>query len=390
MTDPIREQCQRMSDRELIRALTVDKVSFSDTFHNVAGHELGRRGLSLGDFINRVHIRHNMEPEIETTLQEAVDRIPPVLALWETWFFTNALEQILFFQKEAMWTSVHLVQPEGPPRSCFIESETGLKEVVTQFLNLKPVDHVLQNEIRLDSWRIVSESDSQDLVRIISGRLADRDIPSTVKSQGFRSCACGGGHLKILVPEEYEGDAKSLIKDLDRERDSLYEQAERLPEDAPLPEALELYQRLSVLAPDDALVHFNYGTILFELDQWEQAAEAFTRSAYANPGSRENLQNNLGYLEVISGKMIGGTEILHTRAALSTHLGLEPEVIGMLYKQILEIDPMDAIAHLNLGYLLFQHEGNDWEAANHFQRYLEIHPEAEDRAQIEEILNQLQ
>ena len=390
VTNPIYEQCQRMTDVELIRSLTVDKESFSDEFHNIAGHELGRRGLSVGDFINRVRMRHNMEPEFETTLQEAVEQIPPVLALWETWFFTNALGQTLYFQKEALWTSVHLVQPEGPPRSCFIESESGLKEVVTRFLNLKSVDHILQNEIRLDSWRIVAESDSRELIQIMSGIFADNDIPSTVKSQGFRSCACGGGHLKIMVPEEYEKEARSLVKDLDKERDSLYKKADRIPEDAPASEALELYQRLAVLAPDDALVHFNYGTVLFELKQWEQAAEVFTRSAYADPGSQENLRNNLDYLKAISEKMTGGTEILHTRAALSTHLGVEPEIIGGLYKQILEVDPLDAIAHLNLGYLLYQHEGNDWEAASHFQRYLEINPQAEDRAQIEELLNQLQ
>lgn len=388
-TDPIREQAEQMSDIELVRALTVDKESFSDQFHDVAEHELGRRGLSVSDFISRVRVRHNMEPEFESKLQEAVEQIPPLLALWETWFFTNALEQTLFFQKEALWTSVHLEQPEGPPRSFFIKSEDGLKDVVERFLNLDPVDHILKNEIRLDSWRIVAESDSREFIRVLSGKLGDNDIPSTVKSQGFRSCACGGGHLKIMVPEEFEKDAKSLVSDLERERDSLYQQAERLPDDAPASEALELYQRLAALAPDDALVHFNYGTILFEMEQWEEAAEAFTRSAYADPGSQENLQNNLDYLEAISEKMVGGPEILHTRAALSTHLSADPEVVAALYKQILETDPMDAIAHLNLGYLLYQHEGYDWEAATHFQQYLEINPEAEDRAQIEEILNQL-
>lgn len=388
--NPIHEQCQRMTDIELTRALTVDKESFSEEFHDVAEHELGRRGLSVGDFINRVCVRHNNEPEFETALREAVGQIPPVLALWETWSFTNCFGQTLFFQKEALWTSVHLVQSEGPPQSFFIESEGGLKEVVAQFLNLEPVDHILKNEIRLDTWRIVAESNSRELIQIISGMLADRGIPSTVKSQGFRSCACGEGHLKIMVPEEYEKDAKSLVKDLDKERDRLYMEAGQLPDDASPSKALEIYQRLAVLAPEDALVHFNYGTILFELEQWEHAAEAFTRSAYADPGSRENLQNNLDYLEAISGKMTGGAEILHTRAALSTHLGKDCEAVGALYKQILEIDPLDAIAHLNLGYLLYQHEGNDREPAFHFQRYLEINPGAEDRAKIEEILSRLQ
>jgi len=389
-TDTMREQCAQMTDIELIHALTVDRESFSDQFHDVADHELARRGLSVSDYINQVRIRHNNEPEQESTLWEAVEQIPPILALWETWFFTNSLGQTLYFQKESMWTSVHLVQSEGPPRSSFIESESGLKDVVSKFLNLEPVHDILENEIRLDSWRIVAESNSRELIQILSGMLADKDIPSTVKSQGFRNCACSGGDLKIMVPEEYEKDAKSLVKELDKERDRLYEKASELPEDAPPSEALELYQRLVVLAPDDALVFFNYGTILFESEQWEQAAEAFIHAAYADPGSEENVGNNLAYLEAISEKMIGGTEILHTRAALSTHLGEDPDTIGTLYKQVLEIDPLDAIAHLNLGYLLYQHEGNDWEAASHFQRYLEINPEAEDRTHIEEILNQLQ
>jgi thioredoxin-like negative regulator of GroEL len=389
-TDAMREQCQLMTDIELIHALTVNKDGFSQQFHSLADHELTHRGISLSDFCNKVHVRHNKEPDQETTLQEALDQLPPILTLWETWFFTNCLGQILYFQREAMWTSVHIIQQEGPPRSFFIESEIGLKETVSKFLNLESMDDMLENEIQLDTWRIVYESESQELVRILSGMMADKEIPSTVKSQEFRSCACGGGHLKIMVPEEYEQDAKSLVKELDKERNRLYDEASDLPDDAPASEVMELYQRLSVLASNDALVFFNYGTALFELGQWENAAEAFTHSAHADLRSKENIRNNLAYLEAISEKMPESTQVLHTRAALATHLDFEPESIGALYRDALAIDPTDGIAHLNLGYLLYQHEGNDNEAAAHFKKYLEINLKAEDREHIEEILNQLQ
>ncbi|MBN1779861.1 hypothetical protein JW948_01945 [bacterium] len=388
-TDAIRNRCSQMTDIELIHALTVDKNDFSEQFHQIADMELTRRGLTLQDFLNRVRVRINNGPEQASTIQEAVEQIPSLLPLWETRFFTNSLGHVLFFQKEAMWIRVHFDLPEGQNRSFFIESESGLKDAVQQFLNLEPVDVLPDHEIRLDSWRIVAESDSPDLIRIISGMMAENSIPSAVKSQEYRGCACGGGRLKVMVPHHYEKDARHLVKELDKERDKLYDAASGLPDDAAAADAAGIYQRLAVLAPDDAVVLFNYGTVLFDMEHWDDAAEAFTRSAYADLRDEENGRNCLDYLSAISQKRTGSAEILHTCAALSAQLNADPESIAAIYRRILETDPKDGIARLNLAYLLIRHEGSETEAGSHFQKYLEINPEAEDSEQIKAILDQL-
>ena len=385
-SEQLRVQCREKTDEELVRAVTVDKSQFSEAFQESAGHEMFRRGFSLSDYVNRVRVRHNNEDKDESTLLESLDLIPPQLAVWEAWFFTNVLDQTLFFQKEVLWTSVHFIAQDEAPESYFIESDFEVKDIVSRFLQLEDWRDGLENEVHLETWPILVDSNSVSYIRLVSGKLADQEIPSTVKSQGYRNCACGGGHLKILVPKASERDARKVLKELKKETDHLYKEALDMDDSTDTARALSVYARLAVLAPDDALVHFNYGTLLYEQMLYLEAAESFTSSAMADLGNLANLENNIEYLRAISDERPDDTDILHTLAGLLVQKKAQPREIADCFEKILNLNPLDAIAHWSLGYHYYQFEGADDRVRMHFEKYLELMPDAEDRAQVESIL----
>ncbi len=60
------------------------------------------------------------------------------------------------------------------------------------------------------------------------------------------------------------------------------------------------------------------------------------------------------------------------------------------YQQALQYDPDNAEAHYNLGMLLKDVSRDSDKAMVHFQKYLELNPQAEDRKEVERWLSQLQ
>lgn len=389
MNDDMRAQCELMRDEELVRAITIEKDQFAPSFYDAVNYEMFKRGFALSDYVNKIRIRHSNGPEIETTWDAIESKIPEELSLWEAWFFTNSLEQQLYFQKEAMWTSVHFVAHEEGPESYFIQSDLLMKELVRKFVFLEDWRDGLENDVQLEAWRIVVESDSVDYIKLISGKLADHDIISTVKSQGYRNCACsGGGMYKILVPDEFEIEAKDLMAQLEFETDQLYREAENFTEASDPARELYVYQQLSVLAPDDPFVHYNLGIVLYYQGKYEEAADAFTESAFIDPMNIEMLENNLEYLQEIAQKLPDHLDILHTIAGLLNQKGVPVSEIASVYEKILLQDPMDELAHLNLGYLCYQDEDLESEAIKHFKQYLSLNPNAEDKDEIELIIQQ--
>ena len=60
----ITQQCESMSDEELISALTVDKHEYSMDFHNAVQVELKNRNIEIENLINMVRLKFNDQEDL--------------------------------------------------------------------------------------------------------------------------------------------------------------------------------------------------------------------------------------------------------------------------------------------------------------------------------------
>jgi Flp pilus assembly protein TadD len=172
---------------------------------------------------------------------------------------------------------------------------------------------------------------------------------------------------------------------------SLYRKAEELAKQGDIQQELEVFNHLAKLQPDDEIVFFNRGVLLFNRQRYEEAADSFIQ---ANSNARK--ASHLAIVEDSEAYLRQILEILPRSAGIHhalAHFALNDGNLGEAekhYQNILSLKPDDADAHLNLGYLYYQGDvyQND-RVLKHFQRYLELNPQAEDREAIEAILENL-
>jgi len=383
--DEIAESCRGLPDTDLIRSLTLNQDDYSEEFRHAARDEIRRRGLDFEKLRRTVHVQSG-ELSGGFDLGEALRYSRKEMKPWELCVFVNCLDQTLLVQKEAFWISVHFSSPEGLQKSYFLERQNELEALITGFVRLDDWQSAAKNEIFLETWHVLEESDSPDYLHHLTLALAEKRIPSTVK-QMEPSCHCANP-FRLLVPGESVSEASAVLQSLEEERDGLYEEISRISGSQNQDRELDLYNRLAALAPKDPLVFYNRGVILFEKSQYAEAAEDFSRTVLVDAGNTELVSSSIEYIREISKKIPDDVNVLYTLAGLLSQAGEDSPGIVSLYRKILELQPGDAVAHLNLGYLLYQ-QGNDSEAAGHFRSYLERMPDAPDRESVEKLLEGL-
>ena len=388
MIDPtIAEQCARMADKDLVLALTQHRDHYEPVFFKAAEQELLNRGIRLDDLQNRLVIPVVGSPPIEISLENALMAMDEEMPLWDVRIFINSLNETLVFQKEAFWISIQYAAIDGQTRSFHIEHAEKMKDVLRLFVQMNPKLAETGSEIFINEWPIISESDSIEYLRVLSSKLGEAQIPTTLKKTDGPRCNCGPA-FKLLVAQEYEKDAKKILKSLDQRVAELYAIAESFSEETSVEEELAVYNELADLIQTDPIVLFNRGVILFEKQQYEQAALDFIRSAHMDPGNLENIESCVSYLRQIVDEHIPNNDLLLNLAVLMTQTGYPNDQIIPVYEAILQSDDRNAIAHASLGHLFYE-EGSDDKAGEHFKAYLDILPSAEDREQIEMILETL-
>jgi|GEM_PF-3375081 tetratricopeptide (TPR) repeat protein len=384
-TNEIAESCKGLPDVDLIRSLTLNRDDYSEDFRRAVRDEIRRRGLDFEKLRHTVRVQSG-ELSGECGLEEALRHARKEMQPWELRFFVNCLGQTLLVQKEAFWISVHFSSPEGTQKSYFLERQDELEALITGFVQLNDWQYTAKNEVFLETWHILEESDSPDYLHHLTLALAEKRIRCTVK-QMEPSCQCANP-FRLLVPGESVSEASGVLRGLGEERDRLYEEISRISDSQDADRELGLYNRLAVLAPKDPLVFYNRGVILFEQGRYAEATEDFSRAALGDAGNKELFSSSIEYIREISKKMPDDVNVLHTLAGLLMQAGEDPRGTVSLYRKILELHPDDAVAHLNLGYLSYQ-GGKDAEAAAHFRSYLERMPDAPDRGSIETLLEGL-
>lgn len=388
MIDPIiAEQCSRMSDKDLVLSLTLHKDDYEPVFFDAAEQELLNRGIRIRDLQNRLVIPFADKPPVEISLENALQMIGEEMGLWDVRIFINSLNETLVFQKEVFWISIQYLSVEGQTRTFHLEHADKMKDVLIYFAHMDPKLSETGSEILISQWPIIAESDSIEYLRVLSARLGDSQIPTTLKKTDGPRCNCGPA-FKLLVADSHEKEARKILKSLDERVKELYAIAESFSEETPVEEEIAVYNELADLVQDDAIVLFNRGVILYDQQQYEHAAHDFIRSAHLDTSNLENIESCVSYLRQIVDEHVSGNELLLNLAVLMTQTGYPGDQIIPVYETILQTDENDAIAHASLGHLFYE-TGDDDKAAGHFKTYLELLPGAEDREQIEIILETL-
>ena len=92
MSEQVIQQCAVMTDRELVRTLTIDRENFQETFLVIAESEREKRALSIEAFIDDVHLALNDAEGASCTIDQALAKVHSDISLWSIITLTNCME----------------------------------------------------------------------------------------------------------------------------------------------------------------------------------------------------------------------------------------------------------------------------------------------------------
>ncbi|MDE2832008.1 MAG: hypothetical protein OXN20_17985 [Gemmatimonadota bacterium] len=382
MNDQIIQQCAVMSDRELVRTLTIDRDNFQKTFLVIAESEREKRALSIENFIDDVHLAQNDEDGASCTIDQALAKVHLDIPLWSILTITNCLEDAWVIQREFSQWLVHHYVEDGYTTSFFFDNTEKLKSTLRRFLSLEFWSVDVSYD--LNTWKPIFQSRSPAFLNKIISELGD--ISHTVKTPLFSQDQ--KGQLVLLVHPEFEKQAQEIVDNNHTKIEQLYDRAEYLAKTKNSEQELRIYDILSELVPDNLAVHYNRGNILIELDRLDEAAESLIEALIlglpeigdkidlkprrgsgvagsVNPLlslvalSQEN-NEQLHYPDYIDDVEIllhhireqrpKNTRILHGLAIIAEQKN-DIAVAGQHYRDMLAIDPQNKAAQTHLAYL---------------------------------------
>ena len=382
MNDQIIQQCAVMSDRELVRTLTIDRDNFQKTFLVIAESEREKRALSIENFIDDVHLAQNDEEGASCTIDQALAKVHLDIPLWSILTITNCLEDAWVIQREFSQWLVHHYVEDGYTTSFFFDNTEKLKSTLKRFLSLEFWSVDVSYD--LNTWKPIFQSRSPAFLNKIISELGD--ISHTVKTPLFSQDQ--KGQLVLLVHPEFEKQAQEIVDNNHTKIEQLYDRAEYLAKTKNSEQELRIYDILSELVPDNLAVHYNRGNVLIELDRSDEAVESLIEAIVlglpeignkidlkprrgsgvagsVNPLlslvalSQEN-NEQLHYPDYIDDVEIllhhireqrpRNTRILHGLAIIAEQKN-DIAVAGQHYRDMLAIDPQNKAAQTHLAYL---------------------------------------
>jgi tetratricopeptide (TPR) repeat protein len=392
----LEEKCALMSDMELLQAVTVLRGEYREDFLKIARFELEKRKINLSELSKRAKSQFGDEPEQIRTVEQILADLKEETKIWDLRSLTNFVEESLVIQKETLFWVLHYLFDGEYQASFLVDSPDMLEKLLPRFCAAEDWDSDLEETFSLDDWVIFVSSRSREYIETMATALEKNDIPFVVRDASFSRIfglheGAGFASINILIPEDYLDTARAVMDEIQKTIAALHKKAEELTGKGDPQQELEVYNYLVRLQPDDEIVFFNRGVLLFNRQQFEEAAHSFIQ-ANLNAGKTGHLvivEDTEAYLLRILENLPDNIEILQSLAYSSLQNG-NPGEAEKYYQKILSLKPDDAETHLNLGHLYYQGEVEQNERAlKHFQQYLELNPQAEDRGAIEAIIEDL-
>ncbi len=382
MSEQVIQQCAVMTDRELVRTLTIDRENFQETFLVIAESEREKRALSIEAFIDDVHLALNDAEGASCTIDQALAKVHSDISLWSIITLTNCMEDAWVIQREVSRWLVHHYVEEGYATSFFFDATEQLQSTLQRFLSLELWTVEVSHD--LNTWKPVFQSRSPAFLNKIILELGD--ILHTVKTPLFSQDQ--KGQLVLLVHPEFEKQAQEIVAENHTKIEQLYDRAEHLAETENAERELRIYDILSELVPDNLAVHYNRGNILLEQERLDEATESLIEAIVlglpeimdkvdlkprrgggvagsVNPllsllVSSQTNNEPLRYPDYIDDVEIllqrireqrpGNTRILHGLAIIAEQKN-DIAVACQHYRDMLAIDPQNKAAQIHLTYL---------------------------------------
>lgn len=386
------ERCEEMTLKELLRATTLDRDEFDPAFVEIAQSFLNRRWMEVQELRNKAIVQIHTNPAENVDKEGAMKALEAPLDLWHSVTIRNCLDDMVILQRDRSGWTGHLVIHEEYGGT-FRTGINVAQSLVARFLEL---DYQVFESIQIfdiSKMAILIETESYDYTMMTTDKLEARGIDYIVQTRVLarffqdEETSIHGLSFIVLVPVSTFDDARMILDEIEATIAALHEEAERYSNEGNTEAELETFQRIVRMVPTDHIATFNLGAVLFESERYEEAIEQFAKVLLkAGIKAADDVEE---YCVEIVTRIPDSIDSLHILTDIERIRGNAKEAIAYI-ERILTINNDDAIAHLNLGYILYEESDDDAEALGHLRRYLELKPDADDRETIEAMISELE
>jgi tetratricopeptide (TPR) repeat protein len=392
--EQMRVQCVAMSDLELIRAVTVNRSTHTDEFRIVAEEQLRFRGIDLARARRTLifDFKHDEgrddEIQVELDLDEALARLDRRLDDWDMMFFRSAIGETAAVQQDGAMHEVHLFDEHDYVASFTARSIEQVREVLAALCRIESWEPLIE-ETRYDlaEWSVLGSRRQRDDVGAMARALAEAGIPFVLRGRNLArfhpsyDVQDQAWDDTLLVPPARGDEIEAAFASYGERLDALGQRAEELAASGQTDAELDTRAEIVRLAPEDADAAYDLACLLMRLGRSEEAIPHLLHGTGAEEAAKA--QDALRRLVDLGNQFPDHVVLLHNLAGM--FFGVDAARAQRYYERILEVDPDDAIAHVNLANLHVDAERDD-QARRHYTRYLELTPDAEDREAIEAFL----
>ena len=388
MSEEILKPISVMSNDELISVLTVNKENFNDDYKTKVTDELVKRGISLEEKFRTASYKLNLQEVEKVDVTAVYEKISLLENSLDVLYFINYMNEHYTVQKNENKFVVHHHSPKYGFSSFFLENEAELKNSLKNFFALN--NWLPENVEVIEHWETFAESSSSDYILKLAQLMDESNINYCVNTAQLVRFNSFKSPYSIVLPVDEMPEAEDVFEKMEELKEGLHKKLEEAESKSDVDLQLEILIELESFTPEDPLVYYNKAQLLDEKGDYQNAADALIESfnLEMSNGAVDDIDDIENYLVSILDKVEDKINILHCLATIFVFKG-DIENSIQYYKKIIDLDETDAMAHLHLGHHYYSHTEDDEIVKIHFNKYLELEPESDERESIEEILNSL-
>lgn len=388
MSVEILKPISTMTNDELLSVLTVNKENFNDDYKTKIADELAKRGINLEEKFKTARFKLNLQDVEELDVTEAYEKLSLLNNSLDVLHFINHMNEHYVIQKNENVFVLHHRSPKVGFSSFFLDSEDELKNSLQNFYTLN--NWLPENVEVIKHWETFAESTSSDYILKLAQLMDESNISYCVNSAQMVRFNSFNSPYSIVLPVEELEEAEEIFEKMEQLKESLLKKLEDAESKEDIDLQLELLIELESVTPEDSLVYYNKAQLLDEKGDYQNASDALIESfnIEMSNGAVDDIEDIENYLVSILDKVESKSNILHCLATIFSFKG-DVENSFESYRKIINFDEDDAMAHLQLGHHYYSHTEDDEKVKIHFNKYIELEPESEERESIEEILNNL-
>ena len=388
MSEEILKPISIMTEDELLLVLTVNRENFNDEYKTKVADELVKRGINLEEKFRTAKYKLNLQEVEEVDVTAVYEKISLLKNSLDVLYFINYMNEHYAVQKNKNVFVVHHHSPKYGYSSFFLDNETKLKNSLQNFFALN--NWLPEGVEVIEHWETFAESTSSEYILKLAQLKDESNINYCVNSAQLVRFNSFKSPYSIILPVEEMPEAEAVFEKMEQLKENLHKKLEEAEKKEDVDLQLKILTELESITPEDPIVYYNQAQLLDAKGDYQNASNALIESfnIEMSNGAVDDIEDIENYLVSVLDKVENKLNILHCLATIFAFQGdVENSII--YYKKIIDLDETDAMAHLHLGHHYYSHTEDDDSVRIHFNKYIELEPESEERESIEEILNNL-